>query len=173
MMKLGASLLAGGLLFAAPLQAQTSHTHGAHEGGANAHCAMHQAKHGGGEAAAAGEHAMHGADAVHRYAPKLLLQNRAMLQLTAAQVEQFEALQAQHKAECQERMARVKAAEAAAAAALELATPDVQLFETKSREAANLKIDCKVDMVRIGQQALAALTAEQRAHLAHMNHGGH
>jgi hypothetical protein len=172
MMKLGASLLAGGLLLAAPLHAQTSHDHSAREGAAHAHCAMHAAKHGGGEAAAV-QHAMHGADAVHRYAPKLMLHNRAMLQLTAAQVERFEALQAQHEAECHERMERVKAAEAAAAAALELQKPDVALFEAKSREAANLKIDCKVDMVRIGQQALAALTAEQRAHLAHMSHGGH
>jgi hypothetical protein len=186
MMRIGTLLLAGGLFTAAPLAAQTphqhggqgsqhgaqgSHQHGAQADGSGMHCPMHEAKHGAqeGQAGQAG----HGSDAVHRYAPKMLLEHRDMLQLTPQQVERFEALQAQHKADCQARMARVKAAEEAAAAALQLDTPDVQLFETKSREAANLKVDCKVDMVRTGQLALAALTAEQRAHLAHMNHSGH
>jgi Spy/CpxP family protein refolding chaperone len=180
MIKLGIAALAAGLFAVAPLHAQ--HTHGqhrqqaqpaqqqAHEHGAEGgmHCPMHAEKHG-----VEGEHASHASDPVHRYAPKMLLQHREMLNLTAAQAERLEALQAAHKADCHARMERVKAAEQAALAALAGATPDVATFEAKSREAANLKVDCKVDMVKTGQEALTVLTAEQRAHLAHMGHTGH
>ena len=112
-------------------------------------------------------------DAVHRHAPKMLLKHEAMLQLTAVQKERLQALHAAHETDCHARMERAKAAEQAAAAALELAAPDVRTFEAKSREAANLKIDCKVDMVKKGQEAVAQLTPAQRAHLAHMGHTGH
>jgi Spy/CpxP family protein refolding chaperone len=177
MIKFGIAALAAGLFAVAPLHAQ--HTHGqhqqqaqqqAHEHGAEGgmHCPMHEEKHGAG-----GEHASHGSDPVHRYAPMMLLQHREMLNLTAAQAERLEALQAAHKADCHARMERVKAAEQAALAALTAATADVATFEAKSREAANLKVDCKVDMVKMGQEALTVLTAEQRAHLAHMGHAGH
>jgi Spy/CpxP family protein refolding chaperone len=166
MTRQGAFILVAGLLLGAPLHAQ-SHQHN--------HAAPQQAQ------AAAHDHGAEGGmkcdmnDAVHRSAPKKLLEHREMLQLTAPQIAKLEALQAAHHDDCNARMERVKAAEAAAAAALELAAPDVALFEAKSREAANLKIDCKVDMVRKGQEAAALLTPAQRAHLAHMSagHGGH
>jgi Spy/CpxP family protein refolding chaperone len=167
MLKFGAVVLAAGLISGGPLFAQTSHQHGAAGHGAQTDGAHECAMHAGGHAAG------HGTDLVHRYAPKRLLEHTAMMRFTPQQVERLEALQAQHKAECHERMGLVKAAEEAASAALLLDTPDVQLFEAKSREAANLKIDCKVDMVRVGQLALATLTPEQRAHLSHMSHGGH
>jgi Spy/CpxP family protein refolding chaperone len=165
MMKSGTFLFASLFLAAAPLAGQTAHSHGAAGEAAPAakeHCAMHAEKHG----------EKHD-DAVHRYAPKKLLEHRAMLNLTAAQVERLEALQAQHKADCHARMELVRAAETAAEAALLQEAADLRTFEVKLREAANLKVDCKLDMARTGQVAFGLLTPEQRTHLAHMSHGGH
>jgi hypothetical protein len=64
----------------------------------------------------------------------MLLQHREALKLTAEQVQQLEALQAAHKADCERRMALVKAADEAAVAALE--RPDLAAYEAKLREAA-------------------------------------
>jgi Spy/CpxP family protein refolding chaperone len=155
MIRIGAFLVAGSLLTALPAHAQ-SHSHGA-QGHGGEHAGM----------------AAHHDDAAHRHAPKKLLAHGEMLKLTATQVERLEALQARHHGDCMARMEQVKAAEAAAEAALLQTTPDLHTFEAKLREAANLKVDCKVDMARTGQEALAVLTPEQRAQLAHMNHGGH
>jgi Spy/CpxP family protein refolding chaperone len=165
MTRTAAFLAAGFLLTALPLQAQQAGhgNHGNH--GAQQGQAAH-AEHGG-------EHGMNHDDAAHRYAPKKLLQHRDMLQLTAQQAQQLEALQERHHADCQARKTQVKAAEEAAEAALLQDAPDIAAFERYLRQAANLKVDCKVDMARTGQQALALLTAQQRTHLAHMNHGGH
>jgi hypothetical protein len=178
----------------------TAHgTHGEQEG--RQHCEMHAAKHGakaegaashaghGSHAAPAsradgaahgahGSHAAHGAQAggmmdAHRTAPKMLLKHREMLQLTASQVEQLEALQAAHKADCEKRMAAAKAADAAAAAALAAAEPDVAAYEARLREAAGHRVDCKVDMARLGQAGAALLTDAQRAHLPHLQHASH
>jgi len=153
-------------LAAAPLQAQQAgHAgHGSHAG--------HQAQAGEQHAGHEGMNCDHD-DAAHRYAPKKLLGHAAMLQLTAQQTAQLEALQAKHHEDCQQRMEQRKAAEAAAEAALLQDTPDLAAFERNLRQAANLKVDCKVDMARTGQQAVALLTAQQRMHLSHMNHGGH
>jgi hypothetical protein len=161
------------------------------------HCAKHAEKHAAKHGAQAGDaaHGSHGAHAAresqgghashgaaganggmmeqHRTAPKMLLKHRDMLELTAAQVEQLEGLQAAHKADCEKRMAAVKAAESSAAAALASDTPDLGTYEAKLREAANTKVDCKVDMARISQAGAALLTDAQRAHLAHMQHAAH
>jgi Spy/CpxP family protein refolding chaperone len=112
-------------------------------------------------------------DAAHRFAPKMLLQHGEMLGLTAQQVTQLEALHARHHEDCEARKEQRKEAEAAAEAALLQPTPDLVAFERYLRQAANLQVDCKVDMARTGQQAAALLTPEQRTHLTHMNHGGH
>lgn len=187
MIRLSMAVMTGIFLAAAPLHAQTSH--GAHGPGA-AHPAMHEhgqqqhehcPKHGDKHADTHGDthgdkhgHSHAGAaDAVHRYAPKMLLQQREALQLMTAQVEALEALQAGHKADCERRMALVKAAEQTARAALSADTPDLAVYEASLREAATHKVDCKVDMARIGQAGSALLTAEQRARYAHTNHAGH
>jgi Spy/CpxP family protein refolding chaperone len=164
MTRIAAFIAAGFMLTALPLHAQQAGhgNHGTH-GAQQAH-----GEHGG-------EHGMNCKhdDAAHRYAPKKLLEHRAMLQLTEQQVQQLEALQQRHHTDCQERKQQVKAAEESAEAALLQDTPDLAAFERYLRQAANLKVDCKVDMARTGQQAAALLTAQQRSHLAHMNHGGH
>lgn len=154
-------------LATAPLQAQQAgHTgHGSH--GAQAQAGQH-----GDHAGHEGMNCSHD-DAAHRYAPKKLLGHAQMLQLTAQQKAQLEAMQAKHHEDCQVRKEQRQAVEAAAEAALLQATPDLAAFERYLRQAANLKVDCKVDMARIGQQAFALLTAQQRMHLSHMNHGGH
>jgi hypothetical protein len=177
-------------------QATQQHQHGAAEHGSHGHCPMHAQKHGAEQGAAHGAHhgaghgAAHGAhdgtghgaeqgahhgaghgDASHRNSPMMLLQHREALKLTAEQVQQLEALQAAHKADCERRMALVKAADEAAVAALE--RTDLAAYEAKLREAAGYRIECKVDMARISQAGLALLTAEQRAHLAHAGHAAH
>jgi Spy/CpxP family protein refolding chaperone len=168
MMKPVFAALAVSLILAAPLAAQSSHgNHGNHGSHGTAPAQSAHGQHGAGEGAM--DCAMHG-DAVHRHAPKLLLQHGEMLRLTPAQVEQLGALQAAHHGLCHPRMEQRKAAEAAATAALEQDTPDIAAFEARSREAANLKIECQVDMVRTGQRALGLLTAEQKTHLSHMSH---
>lgn len=187
MKRFATAIVFGGMLAAVPAAAQQTHgSHGTQGGGhqhgaqqqagGHEHCEKHAARHGQGEHAAHGQQA-HGQQAhggmmeQHRTAPKMLLKQRDMLQLTAAQVEQLEALQAAHKADCEKRMAAVKAAEEAAAAALSQATPDLTAYGARLREAANHKVDCKVDMARISQAGAALLTAQQRAHLSHMQHG--
>jgi Spy/CpxP family protein refolding chaperone len=107
----------------------------------------------------------------HGHGPKMVLQHGAALELTAVQVQQLEALQAAHKAECEERMARVQAAEAAAEAALVQA--DLATYEAQLRTAAGYKVECKVDMARISQAGLALLTPGQRARLMQLSHAGH
>jgi Spy/CpxP family protein refolding chaperone len=164
-MKMTLTVLTGVLLAAAPVYGQQAHNH---EQAAGEKCEMHAAKH-----AEGGSHDEHASDPLHRNMPKMVLQHASGLKLTPAQVTQLEQLQAAHKAECEERMVQVKAAEAAAAAAVAAATPDARTFELKLREAANLKVDCKLDMLKTGQAAQAVLTAEQRAHLTHMGHAGH
>jgi hypothetical protein len=198
MIKPGIAVLLGGLLAMTPVHAQshdahrhgrgTAHgTHGEQDG--RQHCEMHAAKHGAqaegaashaghGSHASHGSHGSHGAQAggmmdAHRTAPKMLLKHREMLQLTASQVEQLEALQAAHKADCEKRMAAAKAADAAAAAALAAAEPDVAAYEARLREAAGHRVDCKVDMARLGQAGAALLTDAQRAHLPHLQHASH
>jgi Spy/CpxP family protein refolding chaperone len=166
MTRIAAFIVAGCLIAAAPIQAQSHGNHGNHGQGARQAA---QGQHGDHE----GMGCQHGEDAAHRYAPKMLLKHGEMLQFTPQQVEQLEALQERHHADCQERMGRIRAAEEAANAALLSDTPDLVAFEAGMRRAANLKVDCKVDMAKTGQQALALLTAQQRAHLAHMSHGGH
>lgn len=161
MVRIGTIILMVSLLAAVPAYAQSAHSHGQAAG----QHSMQDAKQGG-------EHGEHN-DAVHRYAPKMMLKHGEMLKLTTSQVTKLEALHDAHQTDCHARMELMKAAEAAANAALELATPDITAFETKMREAANLKVDCKVDMVKTGQNALGVLTEEQRAHLAHMKHAGH
>jgi Spy/CpxP family protein refolding chaperone len=161
MTRIFAFIAAGAVLTALPLQAQSA-GHGNH---GNHGAQAGQQAHGEHE----GMDCKHD-DAAHRYAPKMLLEHRDMLQLTAQQVQQLEALQARHHEDCQPRMQQVKAAEEAANAALLAATPDLAAFERYLRQAANLKVDCKVDMARTGQQAVALLTAQQRTHLSHMNH---
>jgi Spy/CpxP family protein refolding chaperone len=159
-------------LAAAPLQAQQAgHTGHGNHGNHGAHQAQAGQEHAG-HAGHEGMNCNHD-DAAHRYAPKKLLGHAEMLQLTAQQKTQLEALQAKHHEDCQQRMEQRKAAEAAAEAALLQDTPDLAAFERNLRQASNLKVDCKVDMARTGQQAVALLTAAQRAHLSHMNHGGH
>jgi Spy/CpxP family protein refolding chaperone len=170
MMRMALTVLAGGLLAASPVFGQAAHNHGQAAGDKpEMKCEMHAAKHG-----ADAEHgAAHAADPLHRNMPKMILMHADGLKLTAAQVEQLEALQTAHKADCEARMALVKAAEQAASEAVALATPDARTFEAKLREAAGYKVDCKLDMLRTGQAAQAVLTAEQRAHLGHMGHAGH
>jgi hypothetical protein len=173
--------------------------HGRQEGAH--HCEMHAAKHGA-KAEAAASHAGHGSHAApaspadgaahaahgahgsqgaqaggmmdaHRTAPKMLLKHREMLQLTASQVEQLEAMQAAHKADCERRMQAAKAADAAAAAVLAAAEPDVSAYEARLREAAGHRVDCKVDMARLSQAGAALLTDAQRVHLPHLQHASH
>jgi Spy/CpxP family protein refolding chaperone len=169
MIRIGTFIAAACFLVAVPVQAQQHGQHGQHGQQAQQH----------GQHGQQGEHekheggCKHADEAAHRYAPKKMLHHSAMLQLTPQQVQRLEALQEQHHASCQERMQQIRTAEEAAEAALLQAQPDLAAFERGMRQAANLKVDCKVDMARTGQQAAALLTAEQRAHLSHMNHGGH
>lgn len=156
-------IAAAGVLLAAPLQAQ-SHDHRAQTpaAGEKQHeCPMH------------GAGVDHMADPAHRYMPKMLMQHTEMLKLSAEQTAALEKLQAAHKAECEEHMVGVKAAEAAAAKLLDEATVDLQKYEASLREAAELKVKCRVGMVATGQQAKALLTPEQLEHLTHMTHAGH
>jgi Spy/CpxP family protein refolding chaperone len=187
MMRLSALIITGTLLGAAPaLAQQAGHTHGAATGtaqahgshgaqaggaGEGAHCAMHEAKHG--DQAQAGHAAMNHDDAVHRYAPKNLLAHAEHLRFTEAQKARLDALQARHHENCSGFMAAARDAEARAAAALERPAPDIAAFEAGMVDAARQKVNCKVDMVRTGQDALAVLTAEQQRQLQHMQHGGH
>jgi Spy/CpxP family protein refolding chaperone len=170
MIRIATFVAAASLAAALPLHAQMTHGSQGQTGHGN-----HGQAAQGADAAHAGHEGMNcnHDDAAHRYAPKMLLKHAEMMRFTPQQVERLEALQAAHHENCQERMAQIKAAEEAANAALLAATPDLAAFERGMRQAANLKVDCKVDMARTGQQALTLLTAEQRAHLAHMNHGGH
>lgn len=177
MTRIFATLALGAFFVAAPAAHAQGHMHGQAQGQAHAHgqegggkCAMHASHGAGGE----GEHAGHMQDPLHRNMPKMLLQHAEALSLTADQVQRLEALQAAHGEACAERMAQVKAAEAAAAAALSLATPDAATYEAQLRRAAGLRVDCKLDMLRTGQSAVALLSAEQRTHHEHMGHGaGH
>jgi Spy/CpxP family protein refolding chaperone len=170
MMKMVMTVLAGGLLAASPVYGQAAHNHGqAASDKPEMKCEMHAATHGADPEHGAG----HAADPLHRNMPKMILMHADGLKLTAAQVEQLESLQAAHKAACEARMALAKAAEQGAAEAVAQATPDARTFEAKLREAAGYKVECKLDMLRTGQAAQAALTAEQRAHLGHMGHAGH
>lgn len=178
MIRLSMAVMTGIFLAAAPLHAQTSHgAHGhggahpaMHEHGQQQHerCPMHADRPGDRHGGAAGA-----AEAAHRYGPMMLLQHREALQLTTAQVAALEALQAGHHADCEPRMALVRAAEQSARAALSADTPDLAAYEAALREAATHKVDCKVDNARIGQAGNALLTAEQRVFNAHAGHAGH
>jgi Spy/CpxP family protein refolding chaperone len=167
MIRFSAACAAALVLAAAPAFAQ-SHQHGAAAGGGHGgmDCPMHGASHGGSE---------HANDPAHRYAPKMLIEHREHLKLTDAQVAGLEALQAAHKANCEANMAAVTKAEETAAAALAAATPDLAAYEAALLEAAVIRVRCKVDMVKAGQEALRQLTAEQRQQLQNMHrmhHGG-
>jgi Spy/CpxP family protein refolding chaperone len=170
-----------------------------HQDGGHEHCAMHAEKHGTKHAADAADaaapagaahaghgasaaHAAHGAGdgqashdmgAMHRYAPKMLVQHRDGLELTDTQVAALEALQAAHKADCERRKALVKAAEEAAATELAADSPDLDAYGSQLRAAAGHRVDCKVDMARMVAAAKALLTPEQASHLEHMDHAGH
>jgi Spy/CpxP family protein refolding chaperone len=169
-------MAAAGVLLAAPAATQAqSHQHGTPAApAAKEHdCPMHQKAGQAGHDANAAQGMKHGADAAHRYMPKMIMQHAEMLKLSADQVTELERIQAAHEADCKERMAGIKASDEAAAALLEQPTVDMAQYETQLREAADLKVKCRVGMVAAGQQARALLTAEQLAHLSHMNHAGH
>lgn len=169
-------MAAAGVLLAAPASAQAqSHQHGTPAApAAKEHdCPMHQQGGQAGHGANAAQGMMPGADATHRYMPKMIVQHAEMLKLSAEQVAGLERIQTAHEADCKERMTRIKASDEAAAALLEQPTVDMAQYEARLRESAELKVKCKVGMVAAGQQAKALLTAEQLAHLAHMNHAGH
>jgi hypothetical protein len=169
------------------------------QGGEHEHCAKHAEKHGtkhahgtaGTPAAADATHAGHGDSAahaghgagdgqaghdmgaMHRYAPKMLLQHRDGLGLTDTQVAALESLQAAHKADCERRKALAKAAEEAAAAEVAADSPDLDAYGSQLRTAAGHRVDCKVDMARMVASARALLTPQQASHLEHMDHAGH
>jgi Spy/CpxP family protein refolding chaperone len=162
MLKTGITAIAAALLMAGPARAQ-SHQHGGTS--ADTTSAMKCAMHEGG--------ADHATGPAHRYMPELLLKHASGLELTETQTAQLQQLQAAHHEHCQTTSAAVRASEAAAAELLSAESPDMKRYEALLREAANLKVDCRLDMASMAQAAKSLLTAAQREHITHVSHSAH
>jgi Spy/CpxP family protein refolding chaperone len=103
----------------------------------------------------------------------MLLHHKADLALTDQQVQRIEALQKQAQTDCEQHMKMAHDQHAAAAAALNAATPDVAGFEAKLREASQHMVQAHVAVARRGVEALGVLTAAQKTKLQSGKHDSH
>jgi hypothetical protein len=103
----------------------------------------------------------------HPVTPTMLLHHAQELGLTGEQQAQVRQLAEASQATCQQHLELARTSHEAAAGLLQdVASPDVNGYEAKLREAGGHLLDAHVAVVKAGAQAAALLTPAQREKLA-------